>query len=130
MREKGSLSRRALLGLFLIPLLAACGAKGKYEDVGPEELYSRLSEGVLVVDVRTPQEFAQGHVPEAKNYPLQSIDTWWRELPKDKPIYLYCNSGNRSRQAAEYLKAKGFTNLYNVQGGVLAIERAGYPLVR
>mgnify|MGYP001770846087 FL=1 len=60
-----------------------------------------------MVDVRTPMEFAQGHVPGAKNYPLQSIDAWWRELPKDKPVYLY-----------------------NVQGGVLAIERMGYPLIR
>lgn len=122
------LTRRALLGLLLV--LSACGAKGRYQNVGPEDLYAHLSEDVLVVDVRTPEEFAQGHVPGAKNYPLQSIDVWWRELLKDKPVYLYCHSGNRSRQAAEYLKGRGFTNLYNVQGGVLAIERMGYPLVR
>jgi rhodanese-related sulfurtransferase len=125
-------SRRAFLGalLGLLALLSACGAKGRYQDVGPEDLYAHLSQDVLVVDVRTPGEFAQGHVPGARNYPVESIDSWWRLLPKDKPVYLYCRSGNRSRQAAEYLKGKGFTNLYHVQGGVLAIERSGYPLVR
>ena len=42
----------------------------------------------------------------------------------------YCRSGNRSRQAAEYRKKKGYTNLYHGEGGVLAMERAGFPLVR
>ncbi len=121
----------ALLGLLFLPsLLSACGARGRYQEVGPEDLYAHLSGEVLVVDVRTPMEFAQGHVPGARNYPLEAIDAWWHQLPKDKPVYLYCRSGNRSRQAAEYLKGKGFTHLYNVQGGVLAIERMGYPLVR
>ncbi|MFX7862343.1 rhodanese-like domain-containing protein, partial [Acinetobacter baumannii] len=75
--------------------------------------------------MRTPQEFAQGHVPGAVNLPLQEIAAWANKLPKDKPVYLYCRSGNRSRQAAEVLKKKGYTNLFNVEGGVLAIERAG-----
>jgi len=98
--------------------------------VGPEELYRALESGAVVVDVRTPQEFAAGHVPGAINLPVEAIASWADQVPKDKPVYLYCRSGNRSRQAAEYLKKKGYTNLYNVEGGVLAIERAGYSLVR
>ncbi|GGN04308.1 hypothetical protein GCM10007092_18510 [Thermus composti] len=98
--------------------------------MGPEELYRALSQGALVVDVRMPEEFAQGHVPGAVNLPLEEVARWAESLPKDKPVYLYCRSGNRSQKAAEYLKGKGYTNLYNVEGGVLAIARAGYPLVR
>ncbi|WP_234554965.1 rhodanese-like domain-containing protein [Thermus caliditerrae] len=124
------MTRRALLALLPLVLLAACGPKGSYQNVGPEELYRALESGAVVVDVRTPQEFAAGHVPGAINLPVEAITSWADQVPKDKPVYLYCRSGNRSRQAAEYLKKKGYTNLYNVEGGVLAIERAGYSLVR
>ncbi|WP_038045985.1 rhodanese-like domain-containing protein [Thermus caliditerrae] len=124
------MTRRALLALLPLVLLAACGPKGSYQNVGPEELYRALESGAVVVDVRTPQEFAAGHVPGAINLPVEAIASWADQVPKDKPVYLYCRSGNRSRQAAEYLKKKGYTNLYNVEGGVLAIERAGYSLVR
>ncbi|BDG16044.1 rhodanese-like domain-containing protein [Thermus brockianus] len=123
------MTRRAVLALLPL-LLFACGPKGSYQNVGPEELYRALGSGAYVVDVRTPQEFAQGHVPGAINLPVEEVARWADTLPKDKPVYLYCRSGNRSRQAAEYLKGKGYTNLYNVEGGVLAIESAGYPLVR
>lgn len=124
------MTRRALLALLPLWLLAACGPKGSYQNVGPEELYRALEAGAVVVDVRTPEEFAQGHVPGALNLPVEAIASWADRVPKDKPVYLYCRSGNRSRQAAEYLKKKGYTNLHNVEGGVLAIERVGYPLVR
>ncbi|MEN2982113.1 MAG: rhodanese-like domain-containing protein [Thermus sp.] len=123
------MTRRALLALLPL-LLFACGPKGSYQDVTPQALYGALGSGIVVVDVRTPAEFAQGHVPGAINLPVEAIAQWADRLPKDKPVYLYCRSGNRSRQAAEYLKKKGYTNLYHVEGGVLAIERAGFSLVR
>ncbi|MDM7323754.1 MAG: rhodanese-like domain-containing protein, partial [Thermus sp.] len=112
------MTRRALIGLFALWVLAACGPKGSYKDVGPEEVYRAVEAGAVIVDVRTPQEFAQGHVPGAINLPVEVVAQWADTLPKDKPVYLYCRSGNRSRQAAEYLKRKGYTNLYNLEGGV------------
>ncbi|MFD3005481.1 rhodanese-like domain-containing protein [Thermus tengchongensis] len=124
------MTRRALLALLPLVFLAACGPKGSYQNVGPEELYRALESGAVVVDVRTPQEFAEGHVPGAINLPVENVAQWADTLPKDKPVYLYCRSGNRSRQAAEYLKKKGYTNLYNLEGGILAIQREGFPLVR
>lgn len=131
------MTRRALLGLKIASLilalpfiLAACGPKGSYQNVGPEELYRALESGAVVVDVRTPGEYAQGHVPGAINLPVEEVARWADQIPKDRPVYLYCRSGNRSQKAAEYLAKKGYTNLYNVEGGVLAIERAGYSLVR
>lgn len=124
------MARLALLALLALGLLAACGPRGGYRDVGPAELYQAVGAEALIVDVRTPQEFFAGHVPGAVNYPLEGIDLWADRLPKDRPIYVYCRSGNRSRQAVEYLARRGYTQLYHVQGGVLAIEAAGYPLVR
>lgn len=124
------MTRRALLALLPLVLLAACGPKGSYQNIGPRELYQAVDQGAVVVDVRTPQEFAEGHVPGAINLPVENVVQWADTLPKDKPVYLYCRSGNRSRQAAEYLKKKGYTNLYNLEGGILAIQREGFPLVR
>ncbi len=124
--------RRVLLLLLgLLFVLAACAPQGRYTDVSVDDLYAHLNDpSVYIVDVRTPGEFAAGHVAGAVNRPLQEIDRWWRELPKDRPVYVYCRSGNRSRQASEYLKRKGFTNIYNVTGGILDWQAAGYPLVR
>ena len=123
------MNRRAFLAFLALALLAACGPKGSYQNVGPEELYRALESGA-VVDVRTPAEYAAGHVPGAMNLPMEEVARWTDTLPKDKLVYLYCRSGNCSRQAAEYRKKKGYTNLYHGEGGVLAIERAGFPLVR
>ncbi|MEZ0347035.1 MAG: rhodanese-like domain-containing protein, partial [Thermus sp.] len=75
------MTRRALLALLPL-LLIACGPKGSYQNVGPEELYRALSAGAYVVDVRTPQEFAQGHVPGAVNLPVEEVARWADSLPK------------------------------------------------
>ena len=116
---------------FLVFVLAACAPKGAYKNVSADELYAQLGKpDVVIVDVRTPQEYREGHIAGAVNYPLQDIDHWSKDLPKDKPVYLYCRSGNRSQQAAEYLKKKGFRNIFNETGGIIAWAQRTYPLVR
>jgi len=122
-------ARRIPLLVLLALLLAACGTKGSYENVSPDDLKAHLDDAnVVVVDVRTPAEYASGHVPRAINLPLQEIESWYQDLPKDKTIYLICNSGNRSTKAAEFLKEKGFKNIKNVTGGTKAWRAKGYPL--
>ena len=119
-----------LWGILLF-VLAACAPKGSYTNVTADDLYAQLGQpDVIIVDVRTPAEFAEGHIAGAVNRPLQTIESWYKELPKDKPVYLYCRSGNRSQQAAEFLKKKGFRNIYNEQGGILAWIQRNYPVVR
>lgn len=76
----------------------------------------KLSEGALVIDVRSPEEFATGAYPKAKNIPLDSLGSSMGKLPKDKPIVLYCASGARSGQAARMLKAAGFDNVVSAGG--------------
>ncbi len=121
---------RLALAFTLLLTLVACAPKGGYKDVGPEEVYAALGQGALVVDVRTPEEYRSGHIPGAVNLPLDQIQAWAKDLPKDRPVYLYCRSGNRSQKAAEYLVKEGYTNLYNLEGGILAIQQKGLPLVR
>lgn len=74
------------------------------------------ADGVKVVDVRTPQEFAAGHVPGAVNIPYDQMATRAAELgPPSTPVLLYCRSGRRSGVAAQTLKEKGFTRLWDMQ---------------
>lgn len=73
--------------------------------------------GAKVVDVRSPDEFADGAYPGAVNIPLGSLGSRIGELgPKDGPIVLYCASGARSAQAARMLKQAGFTDVVNAGG--------------
>ncbi len=121
--------RLAPLVWLLAALLAACGGKGAYQNVSPDDLKAHLDDPkVIVVDVRTPAEYVQGHVPRAINLPLQEIENWYRDLPRDRTVYLICRTGHRSTKAAEFLKEKGFRNLRNVTGGTLAWIQKGYPL--
>ncbi|MBI5070436.1 MAG: rhodanese-like domain-containing protein [Deltaproteobacteria bacterium] len=72
--------------------------------------------GVRVVDVRTPAEFAAGHVPGALNIPFEEMERRHAELgPPSTPVLLYCRSGRRSGIAAEVLRGKGFDRLYDFQ---------------
>ncbi|WP_047046777.1 rhodanese-like domain-containing protein [Vibrio mexicanus] len=97
----------AVIVLFSITVQASERAK-----VG----WQKIEQGALVVDVRTPGEFEQGHLEDALNYPLAELDTHFNGVDKNTEIVLYCRSGNRSGQAFQYLKAQGFTNLQNAGG--------------
>jgi rhodanese-related sulfurtransferase len=74
----------------------------------------------LLLDVREPHEYYRGSIPEALNVPLSQIKSCVYELPKDKNIYLYCQSGMRSKRAAQMLKKNGYSNLAHLKGGILS----------
>jgi phage shock protein E len=84
----------------------------------PTELVSeKIKAGAKIIDVRTPEEFADGAYPKAKNIPLAVLPARMNELePKSSPIVLYCASGARSAQAARLLKAAGFSDVTNAGG--------------
>lgn len=74
----------------------------------------------VVLDVRTPEEYAEGRIPGGKNIPLQRLDAVDSAVKsKDTPLFVYCLSGARSRQAASILKSRGYTNVQNI-GGISA----------
>ncbi len=70
-----------------------------------------------LIDVREPDEFAAGHILGARNIPLTQLRMRMKELRKDQPIYLYCQSGLRSGRAAQMLYRKGYRDLYHLKGG-------------
>ena len=80
----------------------------------------RATPGAILVDVREVDEFASGHIPNAVNEPLSTIKQ--TTLPKDKPLFLYCLRGTRSKRAARILKNLGYT--VNSIGGITALTMA------
>lgn len=70
-----------------------------------------------LIDVREPDEYAAGHILGARNIPLTQLRLRMKELRKDQPIYLYCQSGLRSGRAAQILYRKGYRDLYHLKGG-------------
>ena len=78
------------------------------------------SENAILLDVRTPQEYREGHIPGSVNVPLQTIDKVTSITEnKDTALYVYCYSGARSRQAAGLLQRMGYRNVNNI-GGIAA----------
>ncbi len=81
-----------------------------------------ISSGAVVVDVRTPDEFREGHLPQATNVPIQDFSQRLAEIDaltggdKTKPVVVYCASGNRSGKAKQQLEAAGYTQVVNGGG--------------
>ena len=89
----------------------------KQPDINKGVADYRNTEGAILVDVRTPQEYREGHIPGSKNVPLQTIDKVASVTENiDIPLFVYCHSGARSRQATGMLKQMGYTNVNNIGG--------------
>ena len=77
----------------------------------------RATPNALLVDVRTPEEYAEGHIPGSMNIPLAALPARMDELGElDRPLFVHCLSGGRSAQAVMFLKREGFTNVKNIGG--------------
>jgi rhodanese-related sulfurtransferase len=83
-----------------------------------------------VLDVRTPQEYAEGHVPGAVNVPYDQLASRLADIPKDKDVVLYCKSGRRAGIAAETLTANGYTRLSHLEGDMPAWIEKGRPVAK
>jgi len=112
-------------------LLAASMAMAAPPPVTPQqvhELQVKKDPSLLVIDVRSAEEYAAGHVPGAVNIPHDQVASRLAEIPKDKEVVLYCRSGRRSGLAAETLEANGYKNLQLLQGDMPGWEKAGLPV--
>jgi rhodanese-related sulfurtransferase len=104
--------------------------------ISPKELSRLLSEkpNLPVIDVRTPVEYAEVRVPQAKLTPLDALDpkglAATGTIPSEEPFYVLCRSGKRATTAAEKFAGAGFTNAVVVEGGTLGWIEAGLPVER
>ena len=84
----------------------------------------------MVIDVRSAEEYKAGHIQGAKLMPLHGLADHLADIPKDKQVYVYCHSGNRSARAAKLLAGHGYARIENMLGGIEAWKAAGYPVVK
>jgi len=102
------------------------------KNIAPADLQQKLDskQPVLILDVRQPEEYSyDGHIKGARLMPLGSLRNRLGELPTDTPIVVVCRSGARSRTACELLHTRGFENVSNMGGGMIAWKRARLPFM-
>ncbi len=85
------------------------------------------SQDLRVIDVRQMQEIALGTVPKAEALPLHTLPLKVQDLPRDEKLVLVCRSGARSAQACMFLQQQGFSNVYNLRGGMMSWMQSGFP---
>lgn len=121
--------------LFLVIAGAvACNKSGKVTNLDAGSFSEQLKKdsNALVIDVRTPEEYEEGHLKGAVNYNVESDDFEQKisSLDTSKAVYVYCLAGKRSAKAAELLEKKGQRRLYNLTGGVKQWKEQGLPLTK
>nr|WP_276313821.1 rhodanese-like domain-containing protein [Exiguobacterium algae] len=115
-----------LLGVLVVSaifVIVFTSENNEITKINVETLQNKLeNEEITLLDVREPDEYEGGHIEGAVNAPLSSLDATDLPYEKDEPIYVICRSGNRSAQAASLLKDAGYTEIYDVSGGMIAWE--------
>jgi rhodanese-related sulfurtransferase len=100
-----------------------------FKHISAEELQHLLQQGdIRLIDVRTDAEVARGKIPQGESIPLHLIPLRLNELDKQAATVFYCQMGGRSAQAAAFAAGNGFSNVYNLQGGITAWAYAGLPI--
>lgn len=117
--------RKLLLAGFASFLLTACTSQetAHYKILVADQYEQAITDqNVQIIDVRTADEFADGHVKGAKNINIQNknFELIANDLDKEKPVYIYCRSGMRSAKAGKALEEMGFKEIYDLKGGILA----------
>ncbi len=113
------------LMLILCPILIlSCNKTKDMNLISSNQMQEAINDSSQVLDVRTPGEFSEGHIPGALNIDVNSpgFSQAVNVLDKEKPVYVYCRSGQRSSRAARELREIGFDTVYDLEGGIMAWE--------
>lgn len=130
--------RKLLVATFLLAAVALLGSfyyPAEAESFPSVQATPFLLEKVkadewLLIDVRTPEEYEQGHIPGAINMPHKEIDGFVEQLndAKNKPIIIYCRSGRRATIAMQMLEQKQFLKVTHLEGDIMGWTEAGLPI--
>lgn len=103
---------------------------GGIPEINVEQAYQKYQESAFILDVRQPEEWNEGHIPNATLIPLDQLAPRVNELPRDREIVVVCRSGNRSREGTLILLENGFKQVSSMAGGITNWAAKGYPLVQ
>jgi rhodanese-related sulfurtransferase len=123
-----------LTGLFITSFLSSCSNANEIKtflDINSKEAFELIqNKEVLILDVRTPGEYAQGHIKNSILIPVQVLSTDYKKILdyRKKTIFIYCRSGNRSVVASNILISNGFENLYNLKNGIKEWVKQGFAI--
>ncbi|HDS1209477.1 rhodanese-like domain-containing protein [Shewanella algae] len=111
-------TQRQFLWLTTLLFAVLLSLSARAEQMVPEVALTKVAQGAMLVDVRTPEEYAEGHLPEAINIPFEQIVEVFAKqgIAKDTPVVVYCRSGRRSGIAKESLDNAGYQAVYNGGG--------------
>ena len=118
-----------LLLLVLLPVYVNAAVS---RNLSPQEAFNLVEQrsNLYLLDVRTLGEFQQIRLEGAQLIPIDQFVKRLAEVPKDRPILVYCAVGSRSAQVANYLARQGYTEIYNLYGGIYSWHQAGYPVLK
>ncbi len=122
----------ALLFLLTAPAFAQSEAPPEAPSIAATELSARRTSGAapVVIDVRTPEEYAAGHIPGALNIPFDQVAQRISEVDAPHGVALYCMVGPRARKGESALLSAGYTSVLHLEGGLAAWQAAGLPVER
>ncbi len=115
---------------FLFLFLIACSGNKSETVLSPQDFDAKYkaTENAMLLDVRTPEEIADGKIANAENIVWDGSFANKLSRLENKPIFIYCGSGIRSAKAAAVLKEKGYNQIYELEGGMKAWRAAGMPV--
>jgi rhodanese-related sulfurtransferase len=122
--------RYAIAIVFLALSVTPALAESEAPSIAPSELSERRASGTapVIIDVRTPEEYAQGHIPGALNIPFDRVAERVSDIDAPHGVALYCMVGPRARKGEAALLEAGYTSVFHLEGGLAAWQAAGLPV--
>lgn len=122
----------AVFAVLLVIVYEVRARRDAYAAISPQDLIRLQNQGALVVDIRKPEDYSNGHIAGARRIDSSELIKAGENLRKykEKPVVVYCHSGSTGASAARVLNGQGFTQVFNLRGGVAAWQSENLPLSR
>ena len=118
-----------IVAIFILTAFSALAAAPRL--IASAEAKPKIEKGsVFLLDVRTPEEYRQGHLRGAVLIPVDQVEKRLAEIPRNRPVLVYCAVGSRSGKAAEFLSGKGYPDVMSMSKGIVGWFKNGFPVER
>jgi len=131
-KETMTVMRTMITVVLGIVMTAAVALAAGYKNIlsGDAKRLLASTKNVFLLDVRTPEEFRQARLQGAVLIPINEVERRLGEVPKNRPVLVYCAVGSRSNLVADYLAQRGYPQVYNLADGIVGWYRNGFPIIR